>query len=335
MNMAIERVCVLGGSGFVGSALVSRLAGRGLRVRVLSRRREAAKPLILLPTVEVIEADVHDEQSLVQQFSGQDAVINLVGILHERQSGPIGPPGTGQGDFQRVHVELPHKVVRACAGAGVHRLLHMSALGADPASRSAYQRSKGFGEARVRDAGAAAGKGPHGLQVTIFRPSVIFGPADSFLNLFARLMLRLPVIPLACPQAAFQPVYVEDVARAFADSLADPQTFGQAYDLCGPRVYTLIELMQFLGHTLGMRRAIIPLSPRLSYWNARLLELKPGAKLMTRDNFYAMQVPNVCAGAHPAPPHWQPSALEAVVPAWLQQGSLRAHYSAFRHRAGR
>jgi NADH dehydrogenase len=333
--MAIESVCVLGGSGFVGTALVSELAARGLRVRVLSRRREAAKALILLPGVEVVEADVHDEAALARQFAGCDAVINLVGILHESAPGRGDGPGAAPGGFQRAHVDLPRKVVEACTRSGVERLLHMSALGADPASRSAYQRSKGLGEALVRAAGNGQMGVSRGLKVTIFRPSVIFGPVDSFLNLFARLMLPLPVIPLVCPQARFQPVYVQDVARAFADSLAEPGSFGQTYELCGPRVYTLLELMHFLEHALGIRRVIIPLNDRLSYWNARLLEMKPGAKLMTRDNYYAMQVPNVCGGAHPAPPQWQPAALEAVAPAWLQHASQRECYGGFRHRAGR
>lgn len=344
--MNFERICVLGGSGFVGMALVSELASRGLFVRVLTRRREHAKALVLLPTVEVIETDVHDERELARQFMGCDAVINLVGILHESVKGRVDRPEARRGDFHRTHVELPRKVIGACAQAGVSRLLHMSALGADPTSMSAYQRSKGIAEALVREAGLVASQEPgtlngakltarRGMQVTVFRPSVIFGPGDSFLNLFARLLRQLPVIPLASSQARFQPVYINDVARAFADSLGNPETFGQTYDLCGPKVYTLLELMQFLAHTLGLNRKLIPLSDRLSYWNAWLLELKPGAKIMTRDNYYAMQTPNVCEGKNPSPPHWHPAVLEAVAPAWLQSASQRGRYKSFRHQAHR
>jgi uncharacterized protein YbjT (DUF2867 family) len=344
--MNFERICVLGGSGFVGSALTAELASRGLHVRVLTRRREHAKALILLPTVEVVEADIHDERVLGQQFSGCDAVVNLVGILHESIKGRVDRPQARRGDFHQSHVELPRKVTAACGQAGITRLLHMSALGADPTSRSAYQRSKGIGEALVREAGLIGTAEPgtlngakltarRGMHVTVFRPSVIFGPGDSFLNLFSKLLKHLPFIPLASAEAQFQPVYVEDVAHAFADSLNNPETHGKTYDLCGPRVYTLLELMQFLANALGVNRKLIPLPDRISYWNAWLLELKPGKKIMTRDNYYAMQVPNICQGGNPFPPQWNPKALEAVAPSWLRSDTPRARYDAFRHQAHR
>jgi NADH dehydrogenase len=343
--MSFEKICVLGGSGFVGSVLVAELAARGKQVKVLTRRREHAKELILLPTVEVVEADVHDERVLAREFRGCDAVINLVGILHETTRGRVDKPQARRGDFHENHVELPRKIVRACAEAGIARLLHMSALGSDPTSRSAYQRSKGVGEALVREAGWTAPADPgtlggakltarRGMQITIFRPSVIFGPHDSFLNLFARLLKLLPLVPLACPDARFQPVYVVDVAKAYADSLDDLEAYGKTYDLCGPSQYTLLQLIQYLKKVLKGGGTLIPLSDRLSYWNAWLLELKPGAKLMTRDNYYAMQTPNVCTGENPSPPDWQPQALEALAPAWLT-GSARGHYDDYRHQARR
>lgn len=344
--MTHQKICVLGGSGFVGTALVSELAARGRQVKVLTRRREHAKGLILLPTVEVAEADIHDERVLAREFRGCDAVINLVGILHESAKGRVDKPQARRGDFHQNHVELPRKAISACAEAGISRFLHMSALGADPVSRSAYQRSKGVGEALVREAGWEANPSPgtldgakltarRGMQVTIFRPSVIFGPGDSFLSLFARLLKLLPVVPLACPHARFQPVYVGDVAKAFADSLDDPDSFGRTYDLCGPDEYTLLELMQFLQKTLNGGGRLIPLSDRLSCLIAWMLELKPGAKLMTRDNYYAMQIPNVCSGGNAAPPAWQPKALEAVAPAWLSDAQARGHYGAYRNQAHR
>ncbi len=344
--MSFKKICVLGGSGFVGTALVSELAARGRQVKVLTRRREHAKDLILLPTVEAVEADVHDERVLAREFRGFDAVVNLVGVLHETRKSRVDNPQARRGDFHENHVELPRKIVGACAEAGISRLLHMSALGADPTSRSAYQRSKGVGEALVREAGREPVADPgtlggakltarRGMQVSIFRPSVIFGPGDSFLNLFARLLKLLPVVPLACPGARFQPVYVGDVAKAFADSLDDPETFGRTYDLCGPREHTLLELMQFLQKVLAGGGRLIPLSDRLSYLNAWMLEFKPGAKLMTRDNYYAMQTPNVCPGVNPAPTKWQPQALEALAPAWLGGTAARGHYRAYRNQAHR
>lgn len=345
--MKIERICILGGSGFVGTRLVSQLAARGLQVRVLSHRREMSKELILLPTVEVIEADVHDQQELIRHFRGMDAVINLVGILHESNVSRIDLPSARRGDFQRVHIELPRKIIHACGEAGVHRLLHMSALGAHPNSRSAYQRSKGIGEALVREASRQHVEhenwylnGPkmihgYGLNITLFRPSVIFGRGDSFLTMFARMLKVFPVLPLADAGARFAPVHVDDVARAFVDSLDNTATYGQTYDLCGPKAYTLQELVRYVGEVIGKRRSIIPLGELLSYLQAWALEFKPGKKLMTRDNHYAMGVDNVCSGGWPSVFDFQPVALEAVAPEYLRADTPRARYDGYRESARR
>ena len=345
--MKIEHICVLGGSGFVGTHLVSQLAARGLNVRVLSHRREMAKELILLPTVEVIEADVHDQQELIQYFRGMDAVINLIGILHESNVGRTDLPSARRGDFHKVHIELPRKVIHACGESGVNRLLHMSALGANPNARSAYQRSKGIAEAVVREAGMKHVdhenwylNGPkfihgYGLNVTVFRPSVIFGRGDSFLTMIARMLKVFPVLPLAGADARFAPVHVEDVARAFVDSLDNTATFGQTYDLCGPNSYTLEELVRYVGEVTGKSRNIIPLGGLLSYLQAWALEFKPGKKLMTRDNFYAMSVDNVCNDGWPSVFDFQPAALEAIAPQYLRADSPRARYEGYRESAGR
>ncbi len=345
--MKTERICILGGSGFVGTRLVSLLATRGVSVRVLSRRREMARDLILLPTVEVVEADVHDQQELIRHFRGMDAVINLVGILHETRVGRADLPRARRGDFQRTHIELPRKVIHACGESGVQRLLHMSALGANPNARSAYQRSKGIAEALVREAGMRHIEhenwylnGPklihgYGLNVTIFRPSVIFGRGDSFLTMFARLLKWLPVLPLANAGARFAPVHVDDVARAFADSLDMPATFGQTYDLCGPESYTLQELVRYVGELAGKKRSIIPLGDALSYLQAWALEFKPGKKLMTRDNFFAMSEDNVCRGGWPPVFDYQPVSLEAVAPEYLRDDTPRARYEDYRENARR
>jgi uncharacterized protein YbjT (DUF2867 family) len=345
--MKIERICILGGSGFVGTQLVSQLATRGIEVRVLSHRREMAKELILLPTVEVIEANVHDQQALIQHFRGMDAVINLVGILHEDRVGRVDLPSARRGDFQKIHVELPRKVVHACGAAGVQRLLHMSALGADPNSRSAYQRSKGIAEALVREAAMRHSEhenwylnGPkfvhgYGLDVTIFRPSVIFGRGDSFLTMFSRLLKIFPILPLAAAGSRFAPVHVEDVARAFADSLDNPATYGQTYDLCGPNAYTLQELVSYVGEVIGKKRSIIPLGKWMSYFQAWAMEFKPGRKLMTRDNYYALCTDNVCRGGWPPVFDFQPASLEAIAPEYLRADTPRARYEDYRESAHR
>jgi uncharacterized protein YbjT (DUF2867 family) len=319
-------VCVLGGGGFVGHHLAIELAARGYHVRVPARRRESVKALAVHPRVEVIQADVHDTATLKQLVHGCDAVINLVGLLHETAAGQMSIQHQQRGSFKYAHVELVDKTVKACFAGDVPRLIHMSALGADPVSRSAYQRSKFAGEEVVRNAQKHLG-------TTIFRPSVIFGSGDSFLNLFAQLLRISPVIPLAGANARFQPVYVGDVVKAIADSLEDPSTINHTYSLCGPTIYTLAELLRLSANTLGLRRWIIPLNVKASYWLARFAEFKPGRKLMTRDNHYAMLTDNVC------PQEYRPhficaTPLESKLGYLIEQDPRRA-YQRHRSKAGR
>lgn len=315
--MDISSVCILGASGFVGRAIADEIAPRGMRIRVVSRSRPRAMPLTVLPTAEVVVADAHDPAALRRCFEGMDAVINLVGILHE----------TRRQTFQACHVELPRKVMEACRAAGVRQLLHMSALGASPRGPSRYLRSKGEGEAAVREHAGI-------LPATIFRPSVIFGEEDRFLNVFAGLVTIFPVIPLAGAKARFQPIWVEDVARCFALALGNREVAGRTYDLGGPRTYALEELVQYVARTLGRRRVVVPLPAPLATLQAALLERLPG-KLMTRDNLASMRVDNVCAEGFPAVFGFQPSPLEAVVPEYLAASASRARYPAFRSFAGR
>jgi len=315
--MDIESICIIGGTGFVGRSIAEQASSRGHRVRVVTRSTPRARPLLVLPTLEIMVANPHDEASLARAFEDMDAVVNLAGILHERR----------RTSFQSVHVELPRKIVRACRSAGVRRLLHMSALGASTTGPSNYLRSKGEGEAAVREAGDT-------LPFTIFRPSVIFGEHDRFLNLFASLIKLFPVIPLASATARFQPIWVEDVARCFVASLGRSRTFGAAYDLCGPRVYTLEELVRFVARTLHRRRRIVRLPGPLATLQAFVFEHLPG-KLVTRDNLRSMSVDNVCAGPFPEVFGFQPATLEAVVVQYLTDEGVRARYQQYRHLAGR
>jgi NADH dehydrogenase len=313
--MSTARILVLGGSGFVGRHIVARLVAAGWNAVVPTRYRERAKHLILLPTVDVVEADVHDPLALEQLAAGADAAINLIGILNE----------TRRGDFDRTHVELPRKVIAACRAARVPRLLHMSALNAGGKAPSRYLRSKGEAEALV----AASD-----LAWTIFQPSVIFGREDSFLNMFARLERFLPVIALARADARFQPVYVGDVADAFVHAVDDDRTHRMRYPLCGPKVYTLRELVAYVGELTGYNRPIVPLGPALSKLQARVLEVLPG-KLMSRDNLASMELDNVCDCEFPAVFGSNPSALEAVAPDYLTPAATRSRYSGLRAQGGR
>lgn len=321
--MEINTVAVLGGSGFVGRHVCQALAAAGYRVRVATRGRERAKEqLILLPTVEVAAVDIHDPQALAEFLRGAEAAINLVGVLHD---------GRGSSSFRAVHIELARKVVDACRKAGIGRLLHMSALGAAADAPSAYLRTKAEAEAIVSGSG---------LDWTIFRPSVIFGHDDNFLNLFAELLRLFPVIPLGSPDARFQPVFVDDVAAAFERSLTDLGSRGKRYDLGGPRVYTLRELVEFTAATTGHRRPIIGLSDGLSHAQAFAMEWFPVRQVMsalgmllTRDNYLSMKVPSVCDS--PLPFGIKPGALEALAPAWLGRQTPRAHYQQYRSQVRR
>src|SRR6185437_12064118 len=261
--MDISSVCLLGGTGFVGRAIADRATARGIRVRVLTRSLPRARKLTVLPTVELMTGNPHDERTLEAAFEGMDAVVNLVGILHE---------GRGQ-RFTEVHAELPRKVAQASRAGGVQHVVHVSALGASDKAPSRYLRSKAAGEAALRLASAE-------VPWTVLRPSVIFGEDDRFLNLFADLVKLFPIVPLAASRARFQPIWVEDVARCCIEALGNPAAYDAGFDLCGPRVYTLEELVRFVAATLGLNRAIVSLPAPLGELQAFVLEHLPG-KLMT------------------------------------------------------
>jgi uncharacterized protein YbjT (DUF2867 family) len=319
--MELKKVLLIGGSGFVGGWIANRLSERGIRVIIPTRHRDNTKQLILLPTVYTVQADVHDPQALASLMQGVDAVINLVGILHDGDSrSPYGKR------FAAAHVDLPRKILVAMRQAGVRRLVHMSALKAAVDAPSAYLRSKGAGEALV---GAAAAE----FDITVFRPSVIFGPGDAFLNTFASLLKLFPVLPLAGADARFQPVYVGDVADAFVASLGDRASFGQTYELCGPRVYTLRQLVEYTGKLIGRRRLVVKLPDALARLQAGVLGLLPKPP-MSPDNLRSMQIDNITDG-HRNCPGWHPQPLEAVAPAYLSAINLRQRLDGYRCRAGR
>jgi len=320
--MDIKKVLLLGGSGFVGTYIANRLSQRGIEVTIPTRRRERTKSLIIQPNIEMPEININAEGALVELMRDKDVVINLVGVLHSRD---VQLPYSK--DFAEAHVELPKKIVAACKQAGVRRLLHMSALGANPRGPSEYLCSKGDGEAVVM---AAQGD----LDVTVFRPSVIFGLGDSFLSMFAGVLRKLPFFPLGFGQARFQPVWVADVADAFVDSMGNPDTYGQAYDLVGPRIYTLRELVDYTAQLIGSTARVVPLSEGWAYLQAGLMWLSP-KPLMSPDNLRSMQVDSVCDGTCNPPAHWRPTALEAVAPTYVAHNTPKGKLDGFRYRAGR
>jgi NADH dehydrogenase len=295
------RIVVLGGSGFVGRSACARLAARGAdrQLTVPSRGAAAAGYLSSQPGVQFVEADVHDEATLANLVAGHDAVVNLIAILHGSEA-----------DFERVHAVLPRRLAGACKNVGVRRVVHVSAIGAGPMAPSRYLRSKARGELALQEAG---------LDLTILRPSVIFGEQDRFLNLFARLMAVFPVIPLAGADSRYQPVWVEDVAAAIVACLDRPETIGQIIECAGPRQYSLGELVRLTGQWCGHPRPVFGLPAPIARIQALAMELLPGATLMSRDNLDSMKLPNVasgyCAGLDSL--GILPAALESVAPEYL------------------
>ena len=320
----MSNILVLGGSGFLGRSvcakLVERSGGASGSVLVPSRRPARAKHLQLLPTVQLVQADVHDETRLARLVRGRDAVINLVAILHGSAA-----------QFQRVHAELPAKLARVCQSAGVKRVIHVSALGVSDRAPSDYLRSKMAGELVLKSAK---------LDLTLLRPSVMFGEQDRLLNLFATLQAVFPVMPLGSAQAQFQPVWVEDVAAAILRCVDDggaATTIGQTFECAGPRVYTLKELVELAGRLSGHPRPVIALPDALARLQAGAMELLPGGPLMSRDNLASMRVPNVattqCRGLDAL--GITPAALESIAPTYLSAGKGLARLDPWRAKAGR
>lgn len=274
-------ILLIGGNGFVGRALAAQLQSAGYSVLIPTGHLAAGRDLRLLPKVHLEDADIHEFdtlQGLCSRVSSSGAVINLVGVLHDKPAQPYGEI------FQAAHVDLPKNIITAMQMHGLKRYLHMSALGAHSNGPSMYQRSKGDGEAAVKASN---------LDWTIFRPSVIFGAQDQFINLFAKLTKLFPVMPLANHSAQFQPVSVDDVATAFVRALKMPMTIHQTYDLVGPTVYTMQEIVELAKGKVSASCAIIPVPAFVGYLQALAFEFLPGPTLMSRDNIASMQQPNI------------------------------------------
>lgn len=316
-----RRIVMLGGTGFVGRHIATRLVRAGHRVKILSRNREDHRELLVLPTVDVVTADVYDAEELVRHFERAYAVINLVGILNEK-----GHSGEG---FRRAHLELTRTAANAAKKAGVPRFLQMSALGAATDAPSHYQRSKGEAEKFLREQAAP-------LNVTIFRPSVIFGPGDGLMNTFAGLLRIAPVLPLACATTKFAPVHVGNVADAFLLCLEESETFGKTYPLCGPKQYTLLELVRYTRQLIGKRRLIVPLPDVIGKLQAMVFEFVPG-KPFSLDNFNSAKVDNVCDDRNGLQELGiAPVSLESVAPTYLRgNAGLRQRYDTYRSAARR
>lgn len=316
-DMKHNSICILGGTGFVGKNIASRLANTAKRVRILTRNRNNHRELLVLPNIELIEANIYDSSELERHLDGMDAVINLVGILNEKQHNGDG--------FRKVHAELPKSILNTCIKLNIPRIVHMSALNADAnLGPSFYLRTKGEGENALHTFSS------HRLAVTSFRPSVIFGPGDSFLNRFAGLLKMTPYIfPLACAQARFAPVYVGDVADRFIAAIDDRSTYGKHYNLCGPEEFTLKELVEYTARTLGLKRHIIALPDFIGKMQAYMLEWFPG-KPFSIDNYNSLKQDSVCPGGE-----HEPTTLDMIVPSYLGNTNRQTGYDMLRKIARR
>ena len=274
-----RNILLLGGSGFIGTHLAFALANHGWHVTVPSRRPHRNRALLVHPRIKLLGADIIDPASLQQLCQGQQAVINLVGILHERR----------KGDFRRFHVEFVKTMVEACSQAGVRRLLHISALGADQGTGSSlYLRSKGEAENLFHTFGQ------RGMQVTSFQPSVVFGKDDDFINRFAGILRWYAgFFPLACADSKLAPVYVGDLVEKIVTAIDDKDSYSKRYTVCGPEVFTLRQIVELIIDSLDLPVKVMPLGKGLSRLQALILQNLPG-KLFTMDNYRSLQTDNVC-----------------------------------------
>lgn len=313
---------VLGGTGFVGRTLISALCERGHFVTVPTRNCEQNQALGVNPQVRLVAGDVHDRDDLARVIGDADVVINLVGILNEEGH------HRGRG-FYVAHQELTESVIAACQSRGVKRLLQMSALKANSKEGpSDYLKSKGLAEDAIR---AIPGPKP---AWTIFQPSVIFGPDDGFMNRFASLLKIAPFMPLARANARFAPIYVKDVAEAFTMALEKPETAGKTYQLCGPKVYSLRELVSYVREQLGLKRPIIGLPDGIAKLQARIFNFVPGKPFST-DNFLSLTVHSICDSNGLVELGIEPTPLEAIAPTYLRPSDRNAWFDRLRRSAGR
>lgn len=293
------RIVLLGATGFVGHHLLPELSAAGHECRVLTRYRPGCRELALVPGVTLRQADIHDAEQLQRHFEGADAVINMVGILNER-----GRKGEG---FRAVHVGLAEKILAACRDSGIRRLMQVSALNAGKGD-SHYLRSKGEAEERIRSAAD--------IDFTFVQPSVIFGEGDDFFNRFATLLKLAPVLPLACPEAKLQPVWVGDVACAMSRALDDPESIGANLIMVGPEEFTLRELVEFTACVLGLKRRIVGLPDGLAKLQAHIMDFVPGKPFST-DNYRSLQIDSTSVENSLWRFGIRPRSIEAEVPGYL------------------
>ena len=313
-----QNICLIGGSGFLGTELadqLSRLGADGKRknITVLTRDMRKMRSLRVVPTLNVEQVDPYDADALTSAFENQDVVVNLVGILNTS----VGRGGT----FEAAHITLAENIIAACKKNNT-RIIQVSSLHADAENGpSEYLRTKGRAADLLKKSG---------LPVTVFCPSVIFGNGDGLYTRFANLLQAMPFMPLACAEARFAPVFVGDVANAITAAIEDPETVGQSYNLCGPEVFTLQEIVQYTADVLEVKRKIIPLPNGIAKIQAFMMELVPG-KPFSRDNYNSMKVDSVCEDSESL----RPTSVGKIVPTYLGKMNRQSRLQHYREMARR
>ena len=273
------KICILGGTGFVGRSLISALSKENYTITVITRDFDKNKDLAIYPNLKLIQEDVYNEKRMLEVSKSHDVLINLIGILNEK-----GFRGKG---FYLAHSKIARIILNVCKQNRIKRILHMSALNADPGGSSHYLRTKGEAESFLHTYGERF------ADVTSFRPSVIFGTEDSFINRFSDLLKFIPfVFPLACAQTRFAPVYVGDLVNFMKDSIDDVSSFNKKIDICGPKIYTLEEIVKIVIDVKGYSTRVIPLNNALSKFQAVMMEFLPG-KPFSIDNFNSCLVDSI------------------------------------------
>ena len=310
----LRKIIILGGTGFIGSHLANKIFKLSEKVCILSRFTNSNHDLKLIPNVEIIQTNVQDERSLIHNFKDCDLVINTIGILNEYNQ---------DNTFEKLHYELTKKISNALAKNKIKRYLHISSLNADVHARSEYLRTKGQAESYLLETTKKFSN------ITIFRPSIVFGEDDSFFNKFSQILKFAIIFPLACPKSKFMPIYVDDLTEFMMNSINDINTYGQTFDATGPKEYTFQELINITINTLKIKRFVVPLNQTLSRLQARVFQNLPG-KIFTMDNYYSLQVDSISSSGYKGT-----SNLEDIVPRYLNINYKQKRMMKLRKESGR
>ena len=311
-----KTIAIFGASGFLGSSLVLALSQSNHNLKLFSRNKEKIKLWTVNPHVQIFNLDLNNLAQIKKDLKKTDVVINLLGILHQSK----------KESFDNIHHIWPSHLAKVMKDLGIKRLLHVSALGASIKAPSLYLKSKALGESELLK--------QKNLDITILRPSIIFGAKDNFINMFKILVKWLPVIALLSPNSKFQPIFIEDVSKILIKTLFDKKTYGKMYDLGGPDVYSLKDIIRLIIRSEKLTRIIIPLNKSLSYLFAFIMEMMP-IKILTRDNWRSMEVDNVVNAQRGIPYRYSFERLEHYLSNKKNRSPVRSKYGFYRTKSGR